>query len=225
MGQFGTDEHKQAMLAKYGVDNYFKTEEIKKLTHDRCFGSSLTAEQKQKISKTVKSNECQNKTKQTCIKKYGVEYSFQSKNNIEKSKQTFLRKYGMEHSPKNIYFIDNNYFDSLPEVALYMYAKEHNEPIIREPCKLEYTYNNKKYYCYPDFLYNNTLIEIKGPQFVKADGTWQNPFNHKLDDLSEAKHQCLLEHDVKILYANDYQIYIDWFQKMGYNKNNFLIKK
>lgn len=31
--------------------------------------------------------------------------------------------------------------------------------------------DDNKYYCYPDFLYNNMLIEIKGPQFVKADGT------------------------------------------------------
>ena len=37
------------------------------------------------------------KTKQTCLEKYGVEFSFQSENNKEKSKQTLLEKYGDEH--------------------------------------------------------------------------------------------------------------------------------
>lgn len=37
------------------------------------------------------------KTKQTCLQRYGCEYSFQSDNNKEKSKQTCLQKYGEEH--------------------------------------------------------------------------------------------------------------------------------
>lgn len=39
--------------------------------------------------------------KQTNLKKYGCEWSFQSKNNIDKSKQTMLNKYGCEYAQQN----------------------------------------------------------------------------------------------------------------------------
>ena len=45
-----------------------------------------------------KSSETKNKCKQTCIEKYGTEYSSQSKNNKEKTKQTCLLRYGVETS-------------------------------------------------------------------------------------------------------------------------------
>lgn len=38
----------------------------------------------------------------------------------------------------------------------------------------------------------------------------QNPYNHKLDGLYEAKHQCMLSNNVKILRSKDYQQYIDY---------------
>ena len=39
-------------------------------------------------------NKMKERSKQTCMEKYGVEYSFQSENNKEKSKQTCMEKYG-----------------------------------------------------------------------------------------------------------------------------------
>ena len=44
----------------------------------------------------------QRKNKQTCLEKYGVEYSFQSENNKMKSKQTCLEKYGVEYVSQNV---------------------------------------------------------------------------------------------------------------------------
>ena len=50
------------------------------------------------VNRTEKEKQdIKNKTKQTCLEKYGVEFSFQSENNKEKSKQTLLEKYGDEH--------------------------------------------------------------------------------------------------------------------------------
>lgn len=51
---------------------------------------------------------------------------------------------------------------------------------------------------------------MKGVQFIKEDGTWQNPFDHFQDDLFEAKHKCLLENGVHIIYdISDYLSYIE----------------
>lgn len=88
VGQFGTDEHKAAMVAKYGVDNYFKTDIVKQMVIERCKGIPLKEETKQKISNTVKSQACQEQTIQTNLDKYGVEYTFQVDSFREKSRQT-----------------------------------------------------------------------------------------------------------------------------------------
>ena len=61
------------------------TDEVrKKMSHP------LSEETKQKISNTVKSEECQNRTKQTCLKKYGVEHY----TNKEKAVTTCIERYG-----------------------------------------------------------------------------------------------------------------------------------
>lgn len=58
-------------------------------------------EYKKEQMKTVWANrtidekqEIQEKSKQSCLERFGVEYSFQSENNKQKAKETLLRKYG-----------------------------------------------------------------------------------------------------------------------------------
>jgi hypothetical protein len=77
----------------------------------------------------------------------------------------------MCHAPRKLYYYDNYYFDSLPELALYLYAKANNEEITRLPCKFSYKVEGKKYNYHPDFKYKGKLIEIKGDQFLAEDGT------------------------------------------------------
>lgn len=225
VGQFGTNEHKAAMIAKYGVDNYFKTDEIIQMTKARCTGKPLADQIKQKISNTVRSQACQEQTKQTNLDRYGVEYTFQVDDFKEKSKQTWFENYGMYHAPRKLYYYENYYFDSLPELALYLYAKDNNEEITRLPCKFSYKVEGKKYNYHPDFKYNGKLIEIKGDQFLAEDGTWQNPYDHSLDHLMEAKRQCALKNKVEIWYQEDYSIYLEWFKNKGYKKENFIYKE
>ena len=62
----------------------------------------------------------------------------------------------------------------------------------------------------PDFKVENKLYEIKGDQFLKPDGTWQCPYNHLVDDVYEAKHQCLIKNNVNILYKEDYKKYLNY---------------
>ena len=61
----------------------------------------------------------------------------------------------------------------------------------------------------PDFKVDGQFIELKGDQFFK-DGKMQNPYDHSQDLLYEAKHQCMIKNNVKILRPVDYQKYVDY---------------
>lgn len=104
-----------------------------------------------------------------------------------------------------------------------MYAIDHNISIDRCPTKLEYTYEDKKHYYFPDFLYDGKLLEIKGDQFFKEDGTMQCPFAHEFDEIAEVKHQCTLKNNVIIWRFDDYKFALGYFNSK-YSKEDFLIK-
>ena len=40
----------------------------------------------------------------------------------------------------------------------------------------------------------------------------QNPFDHSQDGLYEAKHQCMLKNNIKILKSNEYNAYIRYVE-------------
>lgn len=114
-----------------------------------------------------------------------------------------------KHGRLQYCFTDNRYFDSSWELALWIYAKDHNEAIIYEPCALEYTLNNRLYHYFPDFLYKDKLIEIKGDHMLKDNkliALWQKDSTDKL----QAKQQCIEANMVeiwayeKIKFALDY---------------------
>ena len=63
-----------------------------------------------------------------------------------------------------------------------------------------------------DFKIDNQYVEIKGDQFFKDNGTIQNPYDHSLNALYEAKHQCMIQNNVIILKGNDYKKYEDYVQ-------------
>lgn len=117
------------------------------------------------------------------------------------------------------YLYDNVYFDSSWELIYYIYCKEHNMNINRlwNTIKFEYEYEGETYFYYPDFLCDGEYIEIKGDHFFR-DGKMQNPFNHKEDGRYEAKHQCMLKNNVKILTYVDLENCFKYVkQKYGNN--------
>lgn len=143
------------------------------------------------------------KFKQTCMEKYNVEYPTQNKDIVNKGIITFHKNKYIHKIKKSKYYYENVYFDSCPELAYYIWLKENNIDFIYHPnIKLEYYYDGRIHYYSPDFLINNELIELKGLQFFEnRDITKRmiNPYNHKLDDLFEAKHQCMIYNNVKII--------------------------
>ena len=198
---------KQTRLEKYGVENFFQNKEIHK--------KALTK---------ASSPEALDKKRQTCLERLGTETPLNNKACREKGFETLYNKYGMYHSPSYNYTYNNVLFDSFPELCFYLYCLNNNIKVQREPIRLPFIFNNKKYYYCPDFSADGQLIEIKGNQFLTEDGKWQNPYDHTIDEQMEAKHQCALANNVKILYNVDYQKYLDWFYANNYKKEDFLIK-
>ena len=119
-------------------------------------------------------------------------------------------KYLTSKQAKKKILFKNQYFDSIPEIAVYIWATDLNYKIEFEPCFFIYEYNNKKHKYIPDFKINNKLIEIKGDYFFKSDGTMCNPYDHTQDALYEAKHQCMLNNNVEIWTSTQYTIAISY---------------
>ncbi len=119
-------------------------------------------------------------------------------------KETLVDLYGIPHPIKYIYRYDNQSFDSSWELALWIYAKDHNEDIEREPISFEYEFENKIKHYIPDFRYNGQLVEVKGSHFFDEDGYLRNPFNAE----SNLKNRCIQRVALQngVIYYSDNEI-------------------
>ena len=216
------EKMKQTCLQKYGVDNYAKTSECQEKMRNTLllrYGDTTVGQfGSPQYKASVKAH-------------YGVEYAPQNPQVIEKMKQTCLQKYGVarfSQTPQHQqqlrarYLYKDMHFDSLPELAVYKYFEDLGVDISRVSEPFTYMYEDKVCFYFPDFDISGRLVEIKGDQFFKADGTMCNPFDHSLDAQYEAKHQCMLKNGVEIWRAQDYQKYLNYFNE-HYDKNNFKV--
>ena len=109
------------------------------------------------------------------------------------------------------YTYDNNIFDSKIEMCFYIWLRDNNVSFIFKPhITFSYEFDGKIHFYIPDFKVDDYYVELKGNQFFKKDGTMQNPFDHSLDALYEAKHQCMIRNNVKIIKQSDCEIYINY---------------
>lgn len=232
---------KQTKRERYGDENFNNANKIHATVKDRYNCDNVF--QLKKIK---------DKSRNTCQKKYNCNYYAQTVESrikhkeywqaisadektaiYKKMKDTRLKKYGVKYYAQTIdfhkqsqhkYFYNNEVFDSLPELAVYLYAIDHKINIKREPLRIKYIFNGEDHYYFPDFLYDNQLIEIKGEQFFdKETDKMICPFDRTLDALFEAKHQCRLQNNINIWRQPDYQFAIDYFNSK-YKKENFEIK-
>lgn len=245
------EKTKETCKKKYGVENPFQTEKAKEISKEWASSKEFSEKLKENWKTKTKEDIAKRyeKSKQTNLKKRGIENPFLDKekikaavkekygvefisqleftkekikatkrerygdekfNNLEKQKQTLYEKYGMFHAPSFKFLYEGLSFDSKWELAIWIYAKDHNEEIEREPCCFEYEFNGVMHKYFPDFRYKGELIEIKGQQFVKENGEWQNPFDHSQDELFKAKHQCVLKNGVEIFGEKDVQKFLNY---------------
>lgn len=184
--------------------------------------------------------------KNTNIKNLGVEFPFQStdiqhkcqESNLhnnghknpahgygaqEKIQKTMLRKYNSLRAPQFKYIYDNQSYDSAWEVYFIEYCKINNINVIKnDSIFFEYTIDNKCHKYFPDFIINDSIfIELKGDHFFKdkdISKTMICPWNRKYDYIYEAKHQCMLNNNVKILTSIDLNPIISSIKNIYGNK-------
>ena len=226
------EKYKDTCIQSFGVDNPFKSTDIRQkiseIVHDR-YGSN----------EYFGSDDFKEKAEKTCLERYGV-LKF---TNIEQSRRTMIEKYGdvcafgtqlfkdkmiekygvensmqnedIQRAAKSAYFYDEQFFRSSWELAFYIFNRDQGIDIIHNPeCNFWYTDKNGKTHRYfPDFKIGDEFIEIKGEQFIRKDGSYQNVFDHNQDHIYEAKHKCMIDNNVKIITGKEMKLYLDYVKK------------
>lgn len=191
------EKRKRTFIAHYGVEHNMKSEtgkdELRKGV-ERKYGAGLSNVFQAKVVKE--------RAKATKFAKYGDEnYSnhekavktFKNRPTKEKEMQRMsfasksLEHFGVDHPMKDPsvvrksqanrkhcrYALDENHFDSLPELCFYVCCRDFKIPVECHPVDraIEYFDNagNRRFY-YPDFYLPdlNRLVEIKGDHFFEG---------------------------------------------------------
>lgn len=186
----------------------------------------------QKISKTISfhSNEEKQRAisqfKKTCIEKYGVDNPLKSDIIKKQAEKTCMQRYNarnpmqchdIQKKTRAKYSFDDQKFDSSSELAYYIWLKDNGVKFIYQPTTtFEYDFNQVKYVYCPDFylIEEKQYVEIKGDHFFK-DGKmicpwrksiWTDEMYSATCDKYEAKHQCMLANNVKILKTSSDEV-------------------
>ncbi len=203
-------------LEKYGVDNPAKAAEIKLKSIATCnkkYGVNYTSQTvnfknkvKSRYQNKSESEKCitKNKFKSTMQQRYGVDYFPQSDN---------YAKVAHKH-----YYYDNIYFDSSWELALWIYAKDHNEQIEHEPTRFSYLVDDTIHYYFPDFKYNNQLIELKGPQFLDENGQLVAIYKNDDQNKLNSKQECMIKNNIKLWSISEMESILTYINST-YGKN------
>lgn len=238
------EKKKQTCLQKYGVENTSNLKSVKekaKKTFQNRYSvnnpsqiENIKNKKKETLKKNfnvdnpMKSQDILKFRKLNCLQKNGVEHPMQLFENKEKVMRTNKQKYGenwyiqskeAQKYRRQSYIFDNQSFDSKPELAFYIWCKDHNLNIERYVGKgFEYKFENTKHLYFPDFQIDNMLFEIKGNQFLTESGKWKNPYDESKNELYEAKHKCALENNVNIFYEKDYSKFVVYInEKYGHD--------
>ena len=129
-----------------------------------------------------------------------------------------MQNYKIQLKAKRKYRYNGINFDSMAEIAFYIWLTDNNVKFEYHPINTSfcYLYKNKTHKYFPDFKIDGKYYEIKGTQFFKDKDISKemiNPFNRKLDGLAKAKHQCMIKNNVIILTENEYNFYLKYVKK------------
>lgn len=211
------DKFNKTMIGKYGVKNALENEKILNVMLDK------QREENDGLL-FVQTDKFKEKYKETCLKKYGVEYYLQTEDKKEKSRITCLKKYGVEYSTqcKEIF---NKILKSGRKRLQYkdteLYYQGSYEKDFLELCEslnildkvdrcftIKYELNESELIYFPDFYIEelNLIVEIKSSY-------WYN--KHKERNIAKEK-QCKDSGYNYILIMNkDYKEFIklitNWF--------------
>ena len=198
------------MIEHFNGKHYFQTDEFKEKAN------------KTKIAKYGHVNVGQFGSEEhtkAMLTKYGVQTPMESDKIKTKLNESMIAKYGVNRYAKTLdfhkkarklYKYNNISFDSSWELALYIYAIDHNEEIIRCPTQFIYYYNNKKHIYVPDFLYKNQLIEIKGDNWFDESGKMICAVDNTKNNLFYAKYLCGINNNVVFWKKDDIKFALNY---------------
>lgn len=173
-------KRKKSLNKKYGIDNVFQLESVKKKSKETClekYNVENPHQNKKIIEKAEQTNlkkygfknvfqneKIKEKSIKTRLKTIGVEYPQQNKNCKEKSKQTNLKKYGVEYPSQRIDIFNERMKKSLQikkykNTDLYYQAsyekdfldKYYGKMKIENGFSIKYKMNGKNHIYHPDF--------------------------------------------------------------------------
>lgn len=150
------NKKKETSLKKFGVENPSQSKDVQIKFQQTCL-------EKYGVKNPLASSSVQEKIKQTNLKKFGVEYHTQTKEfkqhlrdlwSDKKKREELSKKVSSSWSHKTAeelkdiqskrhkcFEYQNEYFDSSWELAVWIWAKDHNMQIKREPICIPYTFN------------------------------------------------------------------------------------
>lgn len=177
------------------------------------------------VDHPMKSDIGKKKVRNGFMKHYGVDHNMKSSIGYAEYQQGVIKKYGVPHisqvpeiqaKQRRKYLYNNEFFDSAPELAFYIWLKDNNIQFEYHPMHgLKYTINGKDHYYFADFsIGEKTLVEIKGDQFFDENGNLCCPYQHKenpdLDAIYQAKWQCMIDNHVVVLKSKEYKLFLDY---------------
>ena len=259
------EKNRQLHQQNYGVDVPSKSPIIVARSEKRCIelygvkNGGGSKEVQEKIQKTnlkkrgvkyvLQDPIVQAKIKLKMLSKYGVISYTKTAEYKSQYRQKSLEKYGVEYpsqcqeirrKQQSRYLYDNVYFDSAPEIALYIWLKDHKIQFEYQPnISFEYEFKRRKFKYFPDFKIKDQLIELKGDHFFSKDGKMICPYRNKSwsdekyqEECAkyENKHQCMLVNNVQIWTSEKYNFYLQYIRNIyghdflqslkQYNKND-----
>ena len=195
---------------KYGNENYVNVEKSRQTRYQNFNGCWESTDTKKKRKASFKRH-------------YGVDNNMKCEVGLLEYRNGIERKYGpgiinVSQSPeirrkqKSKYKYDNYCFDSAPELAFYIWLKDHDIQFEYKP-KLFFIYevDGIKHRYFPDFKIDDMIFELKGDQFFNENGIMQNPYDHSQDKAFAEKQLCMMQHNVILLKSSEYcmfEIYI-----------------
>lgn len=220
------NKKKETYLKKFGVENPSQSEAVQLKSQQTCL-------EKYGTKNPLASRSIQEKVKQTNLKKFGVEYHTQTEEfkqhlrdiwSDKKKREELSKKVSSSWSHKTAeelkeiqskrhkcFEYQNEYFDSSWELAVWIWAKDHNMQIKREPICIPYTFNGIEHKYFPDFEIAGQLVEVKGDFFFKDD-KMICPFDESKNDVYEAKHQVMLANNVQIWKSEKLKTILEYIE-------------
>ena len=157
---------------------------VKSFTQSKIFIDKSKNTRYIKNNGRYESKETRQKNINTCLLKYGVV-------NGGGSRQAQLKMH------KKYYYL-NKYFDSSWELEYFIYLTDNNIKFEYQPnISFKYYVDNKEYTYFPDFIVNNEIIELKGDQFFKEDGTMYCPTANGVECSIASSDTCILSKSFK----------------------------